>query len=145
MEKYQRDPNHYRHDSPYNNENDCENHGGKWVNFYNYLEKAPQHTNQASCTAAGYKWDYGYRSEEFDELKKSCFVQLEAPECKVAPYSRSNHLGNGDGITPLTYKWKLPHFPSNKEQRCFLRIRYVGLVCVGIQLSPVIKRSLIRI
>jgi len=35
-----------------------------------------------------------------------------------------NHLGNGRGGQPLSYKWKLPHFPSGNTHRCFLRIRY---------------------
>ncbi|XP_028415055.1 protein DD3-3-like [Dendronephthya gigantea] len=124
MERYEKDRGNYKHDSKHNNRQDCASHGGLWVNFHNYLEKMTQYTDEGSCSRAGYKWGYGYRSEDFEDMRKFCFVPLEKPECELAPYSRSNHLGNGAGITPLTYKWKLPNFPSKEEQRCFLRIRY---------------------
>ena len=127
MEKYKR-TNDYKHDSIYNTRADCENHGGEWINYHNYLEKDTSKTSEASCKSAGKAWVYAYRSDDYDEdngaIKKKCVVPLTKPECDVAPYSRSNHLGNGNGITPLTYRWKLPYFPSQKEQRCFLRIRY---------------------
>ena len=59
-------------------------------------------------------------------------MKLEAPECKAAPWSRHNHLGNGaDDAEPLRYEWKLPHFPSmtqDGEKKPFvLRIRLVKL------------------
>ena len=102
------------------------------------METAPQYTSQGSCEGAGYKWVYAYRSDDYDDdedqIKKKCVVPLEKPECRVAPYSRSNHLGNGKGITPLTYRWKLPNYPSKKEQRCFLRIRY-GKTELGLKLN----------
>ena len=128
MQKYPAQTRYYKHDSIYNNKFDCESHGGEWINYYNYLEEASEHTNLADCEQAKYKWVFAYRSDKFDKdensIKRKCVVPLKAPECLEAPYSRSNHLGNGAGITPLTYRWKLPHFPSKKPQRCFLRIRY---------------------
>ena len=126
MEKFPNQQKYYRHDSIYNNEFECKSHGGEWINYHNYLEKA-QYTNQQSCEAANNKWVYAYRSDEYDrdenEIKKKCVVPLKEPECLQTSYSRSNHLGNGAGITPLTYRWKLPYYPSKKDQRCFLRIR----------------------
>ena len=127
MEKYSPNGKDFKHDSIYNNEHDCTSHGGQWIEYHNYLEAAPQHKSQASCEAAGNKWVYAYRSDDYDDdeytIKKKCVVPLEKPKCRAAPYSRSNHLGNGYAITPLTYRWRLPNFPSQKEQRCFLRIR----------------------
>ena len=57
---------------------------------------------------------------------------MDPPECKAAPWSRHNHLGNGaDDAEPLRYEWKLPHFPSmtqDGEKKPFvLRIRLVKL------------------
>lgn len=138
MERYPNDRRRFRHDSIYNNKPDCTGHGGEWIEYHNYLETVPQHRIQGSCEAAGYKWVYAYRSDDydddFDEIKKKCVVPLKKPECRVAPYSRSNHLGNGKGITPLTYRWNLPNYPSQKEQRCFLRIRY-GATELGLTLN----------
>ncbi|GFR70435.1 protein DD3-3-like [Elysia marginata] len=38
---------------------------------------------------------------------------------------RSNHLGNTNrGGQTSSYRWTLPHFPSGKDKRCVLRIRY---------------------
>ena len=49
---------------------------------------------------------------------------LKAPDCRQAPWSRSNHLGNGRDGVPLNYTWVLPYFPSMETQRCVFRIRY---------------------
>lgn len=128
METYPRDRNRFRHDSKYNNAADCAKNGGKWINFSNYLEKEPKYTNQASCEQAGLMWTFAYRSEDvvdhLGNIRKQCVVPLKEPDCLAAPYSRSNHLGNGVDLAPLTYRWKLPYYPSQQQQSCFLRIRY---------------------
>jgi hypothetical protein len=89
----QKDPGqqNYRHDSMYNNKADCENHGGEWIFYHNYLEEAPEFTNQAECEGgAKYMWAYAYRSDKFDNdvgsIKKKCVVPLKPPECLKAPY-----------------------------------------------------------
>jgi len=53
-------------------------------------------------------------------------VKLPAPECKEAPWSRHNHLGNGADLEPLRYEWTLPNFPhfgENEKRPFLLRIR----------------------
>jgi len=113
-----------RHYSKHNNKAACEEGGGVWTEFHNYLEKAPQFTTPDTCTGASnaevtYIWGrpiYGTAAE--------CLVALKAPWCKASMFSRVNHLGNGADLEPLTVNWQIPYFPSGDEQRCVLRIRY---------------------
>ena len=55
-------------------------------------------------------------------------VPLKAPECKPAPWSRHNHLGNGEHDAEANnYEWILPHFPKltgNNKRAFVFRIRY---------------------
>ncbi|XP_028403203.1 protein DD3-3-like [Dendronephthya gigantea] len=126
---YNEKTNKWRHASQYNNKADCEANNGIWVTFHNYLEETD--LSEAQCTGEKYIWGIPYRSEKLDQLKgtdpevwKKCLVALPKPECGPAPYSRSNHLGNGEGVVALNYPWKIPRFPSGVEQKCVLRIRY---------------------
>ena len=115
---------HYQLGSKYNNQRECEANRGQWLPFYNYLEKATHLKTEAACTAASKKGvKYIWGRPIFVPEKKECLVALPAPDCKAAMWSRVNHLGNGRGGQPLSYKWKLPHFPSGNTHRCFLRIR----------------------
>lgn len=132
MELYPGD-NRNRHASKHNNKAACEGAGGIWVNFHNYLEIIPGKT-KIQCRRMGYKYFWGipYRSEDLDQLQgkdpeqwKKCLVRLPRPVCKVAPKTRTNHLGNGKNILPVTFNWKLPYFTSGQEQRCVLRARCV--------------------
>lgn len=118
--------NKRKHASRWNNATGCEQNGGQWVVFHNYLEKAPTFTSESACTRNSnskhnYIWAVPYDAEGID---KECLVALEQPECQAAPWSRSNHLGNGLGGKDLSYKWKLPHFPSGDTKRCVFRMRY---------------------
>ena len=127
----------FRHDSVFNNKIDCEKNQGFWIAFSNYLEEYPKYQTESECKNASSDklrliWAIPYRSEDVDNLKmtdnnvdslKRCLVALDPPECKKAPYSRSNHLGNAQNVVPLNYTWVLPHFPSGHAQRCVLRIR----------------------
>ncbi|XP_028414346.1 protein DD3-3-like [Dendronephthya gigantea] len=138
LEYYPKKSDGFRHDSVYSNKIDCENNGGFWVPFSNYLEEYPAHRTEQECAAASSDklrlvWAIPYRSEDIDNLKmtgndveslKRCLVALDPPECKVVPYTRSNHLGNARDVVPLRYNWVLPYFPSARTQRCVLRIRY---------------------
>ena len=114
-----------RHYSKYNRQETCEENGGEWLMFHNYLEKAPQHTSQSACEAAsgnGIRYFWGRPMNSREEM---CLVALDEPACAQAPYTRDNHLGNGDGNKGVYYDWELPHFPSLKKQTCVLRIRCV--------------------
>lgn len=120
----------WRHASKHNNHDACEANGGKWIDFQNYLEISNK--TETLCKGESDIWTIPYRSENIDQLEgenpekwKKCLVKLPKPDCTEAPRTRTNHLGNGKGIVPLTYNWILPHFPSGQEQRCVLRIRYV--------------------
>ena len=131
--KYKENVNTWRHESKYNNKEDCEKNKGKWVMFHNYLEETDLEKSQCTRLPNGRRliWAIPYRSENVDKFKgndtetwKRCLVSLSPPDCRLAPHSRSNHLGNGEGVVTLSYPWKLPYFPSGKEQKCILRIRY---------------------
>ncbi|CAG5125431.1 unnamed protein product [Candidula unifasciata] len=110
--------------SRYNNEASCRQNGGVWNLLYSYLEKAPDKRSQAACdatkvTGLTYKW-----AVPFDGTVPECLVLLDKPDCREAPWSRSNHLGNGVHGLPLNYTWTLPNFPSGKIKSCVFRIRY---------------------
>jgi hypothetical protein len=130
---YKENVNSWRHASEYNNKEDCEKNKGKWVMFHNYLEETDLEKSQCTRLPNGRRliWAIPYRSENVDQFNgsdteawKRCLVSLSPPDCRSAPHSRSNHLGNGKGVVTLSYPWKLPYFPSSKEQKCTLRIRY---------------------
>ena len=109
-----------RHFSKHNNETACTSNDGEWLEFHNFLEIASTVTNEKECLNQQYIWGRPIYGNE-----KVCLVPLPPPDCSEAPWSRVNHLGNsakGDLETP-NYVWNLPHFPSNTEQRCVLRIR----------------------
>jgi len=112
------------HLSKYNNEAQCTENGGTWRAVESFLEKAD--LEEPACKAKGYKWGhalYGSGQEE-------CLVPLPELDCKVAQYTRVNHLGNSataeatETPTASQYMWKVPNFPSQKVQRCVFRIRY---------------------
>ena len=112
-----------KHWSRWNNKGDCETNNGTWAELYNYLEKATQFKDQATCEAnANFKWAVPFDSKNI--LVKECLVLLTAPDCRLADYSRENHLGNVKDAKPATYQWKLPYFPSKKLQSCVFRVRY---------------------
>ena len=112
-----------KHWSRWNNQADCARNNGTWTTMWNYLEKAPQFTTQATCEAnAGYKWAIPYDSRNTAVLE--CLVLLAAPECRSADFSRFNHLGNTINSNPAQYRWRLPHFPSSNVQKCAFRLRY---------------------
>lgn len=114
--------------SRWNNKVECEAANGKWLAFHNFLERAPQFTNERSCLNAAkqtkipYIWGLPSDTKNID--KYECLVGVDPIVCKKAPYSRVNHLGNGVSKKANTFTWTLPHFPSGKEQRCVFRIRY---------------------
>ncbi|GFO22633.1 protein dd3-3-like [Plakobranchus ocellatus] len=112
--------------SRYNNKEACTSHGGRWLLLHNYLEKAKDRRSKSACertktSGLTYHWAVAYDSKDY---RPECLVKLHAPDCTEAPWSRSNHLGNGRDGNPLSYKWTLPYFPSAKTKRCVFRIRY---------------------
>lgn len=116
-----------KHYSRWNNAEECEANDGAWTAFYNYLEKADDYKSERACKSATHRkmryiWALPYDSA--DGKTKECLVALQKPDCKEAPWSRSNHLGNGRDGVPNNYTWILPHFPSGETKRCVLRFRY---------------------
>ncbi|XP_059178656.1 protein DD3-3-like [Physella acuta] len=116
----------YPNASRFNNEKACTDNGGTWLLMYNYLEKDTSKKSQSTCESskqAGltYKWAVPQDSTSY---QPECLILLDAPDCQVAPWSRSNHLGNGRDGLPLNYTWTLPHFPSKKNKQCVFRFRY---------------------
>ncbi|WP_411027286.1 hypothetical protein, partial [Salmonella sp. s54925] len=99
----------------------------------NYLETIERTKEECITGPNGERliWAIPYRTEDIatmpggdPEKWARCLVALDRPDCLLAPHTRSNHLGNAKGVVPLKYDWVLPHFPSEQEQRCVLRIRY---------------------
>ena len=74
--------------------------------------------SQQSGNGLNYVWGIPEGAKE-----PKCLLALEAPECKRAPSSRVNHMGNTRGNTAPRYNWTVPYFPSGKKQRCVFRIR----------------------
>lgn len=115
-----------RHYSEHNNEKSCEDNGGKWTEFHNYLEILPY--NESDCRARNNSHsrmkDKLIWGRPMGERNEKCLVRLDPPICMEAPFSRVNHLGNGADLEPLHVQWKIPAFPSTKPHKCVLRIRY---------------------
>ena len=94
----------------------------------NTKQKCDQY--QASNPDIRTRWAIPYRSYYFKyynsdlEKAKTCLVLPPKVKCKVAPTSRPNHLGNGDGVVALRHQWILPYSPSGRTYRCVYRIRY---------------------
>jgi hypothetical protein len=80
--------------------------------------------NEDKCTSMGGTWT---------EVPAK---GLPAPECGPAPWSRTNHLGNGDEGQAQNYTWVLPTYDDlhdygaktygtvYKTKRCLFRLRY---------------------
>uniref|UniRef100_T1JCE1 Uncharacterized protein n=1 Tax=Strigamia maritima TaxID=126957 RepID=T1JCE1_STRMM len=115
--------------SKWNNQYDCSRNGGVWTAFNSYLEKALEFKDRSSCESQvvsgnpsqQYVWGLPY---DVDGKTRECLVPLPLPDCGAAPWSRANHLGNSIRGVPPHYEWKLPHFPSERRQKCVLRVRY---------------------
>ncbi|GFR88754.1 protein DD3-3-like [Elysia marginata] len=114
--------------SRYTNEKDCTDKGGQWLLLHSYIEKATDKTTQNTCesaTSADHVYTWAVAHDSTNGYQPECLVQAAAPDCLVAPWTRSNHNGNTDqGGETSSYLWTLPHFPSGKDKRCALRIRY---------------------
>ncbi|CBY35345.1 unnamed protein product, partial [Oikopleura dioica] len=76
--------------------------------------------NKEECEYSGGEWTGKAIPEE------NCILLEKAPDCKMAPWSRPNHLGQTDDSNSFpSYKWELPNFHGLLEsQECVLRIRY---------------------
>ena len=82
-----------KHWSKWNNELDCLKNNGKWLELYNYLEKANNYKDQKTCESnKNYKWALPHDSKDMNN--KECLVLLNEPLCQKSDWVRSNHLGN---------------------------------------------------
>jgi len=73
--------------------------------------------NQAACAVSGGTW------------QTQPAWGIDAPECVIAPWSRDNHLGNGQNGYQNHYNWTLPRQKSepcieSDSCNCVLRLRY---------------------
>ena len=124
------------HTSKANNADDCKKiENAEWIDFYDYNAIVAEIDSEDYCTRAAtntatYKdeklvWGYPRQvgSERYEVPEKACLIMHPDIDCKEAPWSRANHLGNSDEQDDFaTYRWELPHFHEEKE--CVLRIRY---------------------
>lgn len=108
---------------PENNEFDCAKNGGTFTAFYPYLEVASGIDTEAACASRGFRWAVPYR-HDLASLRPACLVPPPPLDCRLAPKTRDNHLGDKAGGGPANYSWALPNFPSGASQRCVLRLRY---------------------
>ena len=110
----------------------CENGGGSWVKVKtHYKEKFSP--NQGSnfqdkpCanklqTVKGVAYE-PHLITQGTEASEQDLVMADPPEVIYAPSTVVNHNGMNMEGKFSSYKWKIPHFPSNSIQRCVLRIR----------------------
>lgn len=103
----------------------CEQAGGKWtIVKTNFKEKSSGAKSCANIkTVKGVAYEPHLITQGTGEGEQD-LVLADPPEVLDAPSTVVNHNGmNMDGKFS-SYKWKIPHFPSNTIQRCVLRIRY---------------------
>ena len=102
----------------------CEQAGGRWtIVKTNFKEKFSGAKSCANIkTVKGVAYESHLITQGTDESEQD-LVLADPPEVLDAPSTVVNHNGmNMDGKFS-SYKWKIPHFPSNTIQRCVLRIR----------------------
>eukprot|EP00116_Pleurobrachia_bachei_P001854 sb/3462116/ len=80
-------------------EDSCDDEGGEWVKFNSFIEVLTDVTSESDCEKAAEK--QGANKIVWDKLRSDdrysqCFVQAPTLECREAPWSRVNHLGNHD-------------------------------------------------
>ena len=105
----------------------CEQAGGRWtIVKTNFKEKSSGAKSCANIkTVKGVAYEPHLITQGTDEIEQD-LVLADPPEVLDAPSTVVNHNGmNMDGKFS-SYKWKIPHFPSNTIQRCVLRIRWRG-------------------
>lgn len=69
----------------------------------------PRFNNRIQCEEGGGKWE------------KVAAWGIDPPECKMAPWTRTNHLGNTMNGYASSYNWTIPDDPN---KNCVLRLRY---------------------
>ena len=94
----------------------CQGAGGSWTQVQtNFIEKF-------GSKDKGVAYEPHLITQGTGEGEQG-LVLADSPEVLDAPSTVVNHNGmNMDGKFS-SYKWKIPHFPSNTPQRCVLRIR----------------------
>jgi hypothetical protein len=69
------------------------------------------YNNRDMCVNNGFSWN------------EDASWEIDPPECRAAPWSRDNHLGNGINGYANTYDWTLPDSGS-ETWTCVFRMRY---------------------
>ena len=103
----------------------CENGGGNWTKVHiNYKEMLSD--NSGACasvqTVKGVAYEPHTVTQGTDKDQQD-LVKVDKPEVIYAPSTVVNHNGMNMQGKFSSYKWKVPYFPSQKIQRCVLRIR----------------------
>ena len=81
----------------------------------------PVPNNPTACAA----WEHTHKGEKGKwEETGPPEEGDDAPECLPAPWSRTNHLGNGKDGRMASYTWKIPDLDAVVGKKCVLRIRY---------------------
>ncbi|XP_065830069.1 protein DD3-3-like [Oscarella lobularis] len=117
-----------KHYSRWNNKRECEMHNGYWLAFTKVMESKPSLTSESACAQANRTADVGGHTTWWgaiiEKQEMGCHVVPDAPDCREAPWSRVNHLGNGRDAVANNYTWVLPHFSEEEDKKCVFRLRY---------------------
>ena len=118
-----------KHASVHNNPKSCENSGGEWLDFFNFLsvieeseEKCGELAKENGDIVWGYPRRIGEKRHEYPA--KKCLLLHPKIDCSDAPWSRANHLGNSDTSDFAQYRWELPRFLDENPKQCVFRMRY---------------------
>lgn len=114
--------------SEYNNQEECEENGGRWFTEYGYIDIDTTANSLPLCMSRNNSLPRNYRAvwshANWAEPDESCLILGPPPECTQVGWSRVNHLGNGRDGVPLNYTWKIPHFLNNGNKLAVIRMRY---------------------
>ena len=104
----------------------CENGGGKWTKVHINYKETHSLNNSGVCdnvqTIKGVAYEPHSVTQGSDK-DQQVLVKVDKPEVIYAPSTVVNHNGMNMQGKFSSYKWKVPYFPSQKIQRCVLRIR----------------------
>ncbi|CAH3197136.1 unnamed protein product [Porites evermanni] len=104
----------------------CVNGGGKWTKVLtNYKERLSDNADLCASVKRinGVPYE-AHKITQGSDNQEQVLVRADETQVVYAPSTVVNHNGLNMEGKFSSYKWKVPHFPSQTIQRCVLRIRY---------------------
>ena len=104
----------------------CVNGGGNWTKVLtNYKERLSNNADLCASVKRVYGVPYeAHKITQGSDNQEQVLVRADETEVVYAPSTVVNHNGLNMEGKFSSYKWKVPHFPSQTIQRCVLRIRW---------------------